>query len=212
VQGPAQGAGGGLVPRQDEGQDVGGDFFVRQAGSAVLVAGQQQGAEQVLGRRVPSLDAGAAGLDEAGDALFEETGRTETGQTTQTGRPVRRAQHVQRIDTGAVGQELIQGALEAAGLAAQFVGEHGGRQDVEGQAGHLAVDIQHPAARRQGPAGDARLTNLRHTGVQGGHLCGGEKRRQDAPDAAPGVPLGQQQALGQHGTEDAALQVALHIA
>ncbi|MND81239.1 hypothetical protein D3C80_730260 [compost metagenome] len=51
VQGPAQGPRRGLMPRQDEGQDVGRDLMVRQARPvAVLVSGAEQGGQQVVGR------------------------------------------------------------------------------------------------------------------------------------------------------------------
>ncbi len=212
VQGPAQGPGRRLMSRQDEGQDVGGDLMIRQARTvAFLIPRVQQGGQQVVGG-VAVGQAGAPSRHQGRHPLLEEARRPARGHAAQARDPVGRLQRIQRTDPRPDRQILVQRPFKPGGVAVQVVGEHGRRQDVEGQAAHLAVDVQHArAVVRQAPALDPAAADPIHDFRRSGRVGGREERRHDAALPPPLLALGQQQAVRQHGPQHPSLQVALHI-
>ncbi|MNE46061.1 hypothetical protein D3C80_1403810 [compost metagenome] len=126
VQGPAQCPRRRLVPRQDEGQDVGRDLVVRQARAvALLVAGAEQGGQQVVRRIAVLFQPGAAARHQSVDPVLEEASVTARGDAAHARNPVGGLQRVQRTDSRPDGQEMVQGLLEARRVAGQIVREQG---------------------------------------------------------------------------------------
>ena len=201
------------MPRQDEGQDIGGDLAVGQAAAGVvlLVAGREQGGQQVIRRRLTRGQLRPPPGHQRGHPRFKELRRAPAQHPSDPGNPVRRAQHVQRIDPGPDRQIAVQRRLEIGGVILQLVRKQGRRKDLERQRRHLGVDLQPRLAAGQFPAGDPFGTDLGHAAGQGGGARGGEQGGQDAPGAAPVRALGQQQPFGQKGAEHDALQPPLFV-
>ena len=200
MEGPDQRGRRGLVAGHEHGDDLVAQLAVGHALAGLLVLGQHEHAQQVAAvARV-----GAAFGDEPVHGAVDDAHRRAHPQVRQARQPFGDADEVAEPQPVAV--ERADGVADAARLLlVEAVGEHRPGDDLHGHARHFGLHVERRAGGGGGrPAALHVLRQLRHRAGEAGDPLAVERRRGDAPLAAPERPLAGQQAAAEERLEQRA--------
>ncbi len=211
-QRPGERVRGGLVAGADEGDEIVVDHRIGERRAGLGVARRDQPRHQVVGHRLARRAARAPPVEQPRDLVAKHLLRRACADEGRTRQPARQRQHVPQVDP----PERIEigGDRRAHHLrrGLDLVAEHGARDDVVGQRGHLARGVDRRAgARMILPALEHRVDRDRHGGEIGSNRRRLEQRRDGAALQPPVGALGGEQAAPDRRRELFELQRVLRV-
>ncbi len=205
---PGQRVRRGLVARADERHDIRANVVLAQALPGLGVRGFQQKRQQVArgGLRLAGREQRAAARDEFGHHAVEEAERRPASQARDAGNPIRRAQHIHRVDPPEAVEIGVDGGGQLVRPRGEAAREDRPLQHIQCDAGHFGGDVHGLAVAPARPAVRQGSRGGRHRRREAFGRARIEERREDAALRAPGLPLHGEQPGAEPGRQDAARQ------
>ena len=196
------------MPGHEDGDHLVAYFLRRHAAAGLVVARGDQARQQVLrfGVGLPAalVQEPIHGFVELVEDAGGMHGRDEARQ------PARQIEQVDELRPH-VHLILVDAALDDVDDLVGIRGEHRPRDDVQRRVHHRAGDVDLAPVGKRIPFLDELLRDLGHDRRIAGDAARIERRRHDAPMAAPGFAFGGEQAAAEPGLEQAARQLGLDV-
>ena len=200
VERPGERAGGGLMTRTDEGEDIVLDLLLRQTVGTGLL--QQEGQEIVRHPAAVGLHPGKAHIHSVahdGTEFFQHLLATDACHTWNPGRG---AQQIHRIDATHAMQQFVDIVGEVTARCDDLTGKQSVREDGEGQLRHVGADIENcPGLAGTGIFARVVLRLAQHLAGKTLGMAGRENRSDGFSRSLPYGAFRGQKSVAQDGTQ-----------
>ena len=206
---PAQRVGGGLMPRRDEGRDIGLHLIGRETVLERVSLEQQR--QKIARRLLAARQKLAAPRDNRLDGSIEYRERRlapAAPEARQKGRQVERIERMHPPERVEIARDRLR---QDRGLAREPIREDRALEHFERHMRHLARRIDRARIGERAPTLDETLGNACHRRLEAFDHAGREGWRERAPLRAPALAFGREEAVAEAGAQHTRLQHALAV-